>query len=406
MTFEELNLIQPITAALKKKGYTEPTPIQERAIPHVLEGRDLLGCAQTGTGKTAAFVLPLLQFYYGTKEHAQAPPKLRALILAPTRELAQQINESIAAYGKNLHPRHAVIFGGVNQRSQVLAIKKGVDILVATPGRLLDLMMQKLVSLDKIDFFVLDEADRMLDMGFIVEVKKILNKLPADKQTLLFSATIPHEIRDLTERLLHDPVRVSVTPTATTPQLVKQAVYFVEKQHKRSLLGHVLADDSIEHALVFTRTKRGAERLAKDLKRSGINAEAIHGDKSQGQRERALSGFKKRSIRVLVATDIAARGIDVERISHVINYEIPDQPETYVHRIGRTGRAGVEGRALSFCALDERPNLQSITKLIRKELEIVAEHPFSQFSPPATKLMTVQPAVARPMVVWRSRHRV
>lgn len=375
MTFSDLNLIGTLTEALTKKGYTTPTPIQQQSIPHILEGKDIFGCAQTGTGKTAAFALPILQLI-----HAKGnTPKgvIKALILAPTRELALQISENFHAYGKGTNIRHAVVFGGVSQFAQVNALKQGVDVLVATPGRLLDLMNQGYIKLNNIEYFVLDEADRMLDMGFINDIKKIIAKLPAKKQTLFFSATAAPEIMKLANTLLQNPVRVTVTPVSTAAELVKQSVYYVNKADKRDLLRHVLNNNNIEHALVFTRTKRGADKVVKELIKSGIKAEAIHGNKSQGARERALKGFKNRTIRVLVATDIASRGIDVDKLSHVINFEMPEQAETYVHRIGRTGRAGESGVALSFCDRDEMDYLKDINKLIKKTIEVVKVHPFA-----------------------------
>jgi ATP-dependent RNA helicase RhlE len=376
MTFLELNLIDPLVGALTKKGYVNPTPIQAQAIPHILNGKDIFGCAQTGTGKTAAFALPILQLLNAQKPAPGKQKNIRALILAPTRELASQIHESFEAYGSNLGLKHTIVFGGVSQLNQTNALKRGVDILIATPGRLLDLMQQGFVHLNHIEFFVLDEADRMLDMGFVNDIKKIITKLPVKKQTLLFSATLPDEIKKLAHGLLKDPVSVSVTPVSSTATMVKQSVYYVKKENKRALLKHVISKEGIDHALVFTRTKRGADRVVKELNKNGIKSEAIHGDKSQGARERALSGFKNRSIRILVATDIASRGIDVDKLSHVINYEIPEQAETYVHRIGRTGRAGESGTALSFCTADEMPYLRDINKLIKKNIDVVQKHPF------------------------------
>jgi len=376
MTFLELKLIKPLMTALEKMGYTVPTPIQQQSIPHILEGKDIFGCAQTGTGKTAAFALPILQLIESKK--TQATQKgIKALVLAPTRELALQISESFNDYSKFLRISHTTVFGGVSQNKQVQDLQRGVDILIATPGRLLDLMNQGFVKLNYIEFFVLDEADRMLDMGFINDIKKVITKLPAKKQTLFFSATAAPDIMKLANTLLKDPVSVSVTPVSSTATLVEQSVYYVSKENKRSLLKHVLKNSEIEHALVFTRTKRGADKVAKELNTSGIKAEAIHGNKSQGARERALKGFKNRSIRILVATDIASRGIDVDKLSHVINYEIPEQAETYVHRIGRTGRAGSTGIAMSFCAQDEMSYLKDINKLIKKNIAVVASHPFS-----------------------------
>ena len=375
MTFLNLNLITPLISALSKKGYIDPTPIQQKAIPYILQGRDIFGCAQTGTGKTAAFALPILQLLDAKKIQGQRKT-IKALVLAPTRELATQISESFSAYGTNLGINHAVVFGGVSQHHQVISLKKGVDIVVATPGRLLDLMQQGYIRLNDVQYFVLDEADRMLDMGFINDIKKIIAKLPVKKQTLLFSATLPDEIKKLVASLQKDPVTVSVTPISSTTTLVKQSVYYVEKENKRSLLRYVLKNNSIEHALVFTRTKRGADKVVKELNRNGVKAEAIHGNKSQNARERALAGFKNRSIRVLVATDIASRGIDVDKLSHVINFEMPEVAETYVHRIGRTGRKGETGIALSFCSYDERDYLKDINKLIKKNIEVVSAHPY------------------------------
>jgi ATP-dependent RNA helicase RhlE len=376
MSFTDLKLIKPLILALEKKGYNLPTPIQQQSIPQILEGKDIFGCAQTGTGKTAAFALPILQLLHANKMNTagKAP---RALVLAPTRELALQISENFLAYGSHLGLSHTTIFGGVSQRAQTSALIRGVDILIATPGRLLDLMNQGYVKLHNIEHFVLDEADRMLDMGFINDLRKIIAKLPARKQTMFFSATAAPEIMKLANSLLHNPVHISVTPVSSAATAVQQSVYYVKKEDKRLLLKHVLKDSAIEHAIVFTRTKRGADKVAKELNSNGVKAEAIHGNKSQGARERALSGFKKKSIRVLVATDIASRGIDVDKLSHVINYEIPEQAETYVHRIGRTGRAGASGIALSFCAREEMSYMKDISKLIKKNLDVVSKHPFA-----------------------------
>lgn len=369
-----MNLVEPILRALQTEGYTTPTPIQQQAIPIVLEGNDLLGCAQTGTGKTAAFSIPLLQLLYQQKSTHKG---IKALILTPTRELAIQIDESIAAYGRHTGLTHAVIFGGVSQLPQTQALKRGVDILIATPGRLLDLMQQGYVSLQQLQFFVLDEADRMLDMGFIHDVKKVIAKLPTKRQTLFFSATMPPEIAGLANNILHQPKKVEVTPVSSTVEKIEQSVYFVEKQDKRALLHHLLADQNIKTVLVFTRTKHGADKVVKDLQRSNIGAAAIHGNKSQNARQRALNDFKTGTLRVLVATDIAARGIDVDQLSHVINYELPDVPETYVHRIGRTGRAGASGIAIAFCDAEEKVNLKDIQKLIGIQIPIVTDHPYA-----------------------------
>lgn len=375
MTFSELKLIKPLVLALDKKGYTQPTPIQEQSIPHVLAGKDIFGCAQTGTGKTAAFALPILQMLTA-KKLTDNSRGIKALILAPTRELALQISESFTAYGNQLGISHTTVFGGVNQNKQTMALRRGVDIVVATPGRLLDLMQQGFVKLDTIEHFVLDEADRMLDMGFINDIKKIIAKIPVKRQTLFFSATAAPDIMKLANTILKNPVSVAVSPVSSTATLVQQSVYYVKRENKRLLLKHVLKNGTIEHALVFTRTKRGADKVAKELNSNGISAEAIHGNKSQNARERALKGFKNRSIRVLVATDIASRGIDVDKLSHVINFELPEVAETYVHRIGRTGRAGSSGIALSFCAQDEMVYLRDINKLIKKNIEVTT-HPFS-----------------------------
>ncbi|TCL70944.1 ATP-dependent RNA helicase RhlE [Hydrogenispora ethanolica] len=377
MSFESLHLIPPILKALKTEGYTEPTPIQEQAIPLILGRRDLIGCAQTGTGKTAAFAIPILQLLHGEAAgDAKRKPVIKSLILTPTRELAIQIGESFAAYGRHTGLRHTVIFGGVSQNSQTDALKAGVDILIATPGRLLDLMNQKFVNLHHIKLFVLDEADRMLDMGFIHDVKKVVAQLPSRRQTLLFSATMPREIAELAQTILIDPVQVAVTPVSSTVDAIDQSLYFVDKQNKKSLLVHLLKDPAILSALVFTRTKHGADKLTRYLNKSGVQAEAIHGDKSQTSRQRALNNFKSRQTRVLVATDIAARGIDVEELSHVINFDLPNVPETYVHRIGRTGRAGLSGVALSFCDQEEKEYLKDIHKLIAQPIRVVEDHPF------------------------------
>lgn len=386
MSFEKLELIEPIRNALKAEGYTKPTPIQEQSIPIVLSRRDLLGCAQTGTGKTAAFAIPILQILHEDELYKKAPAGIKTLILTPTRELAIQIGESFAAYGKFLKLRHAVIFGGVSQRSQTDALRSGVDILIATPGRLLDLIDQRYVHLQHLKIFVLDEADRMLDMGFIHDVKKIIAKLPVKRQTLFFSATMPSEIQKLSNTILTNPAKVEVTPASTTAETVQQAVYFVEKNDKRKLLINVLREKAMPSALVFTRTKHGADRVAKDLSKAGIHALAIHGNKSQNARQNALNAFKEGKMRVLVATDIAARGIDVDQLSYVINYEIPNIPETYVHRIGRTGRAGASGIAISFCDAEEKEYLRDIQKLIGKTVPVVKDHPFPMDSSMAAPL--------------------
>lgn len=376
MLFQDLNLIEPILRALKTEGYTTPTPIQEQAIPILLQRRDLLGCAQTGTGKTAAFTIPILQLLYQDRLQHKEQKTIKALILTPTRELAIQINESIAAYGKHTGIKHLVIFGGVSQHGQTEALRRGVDILVATPGRLLDLIQQRYISLDHIKFLVLDEADRMLDMGFVHDVKKIIAKVPAKRQTLFFSATMPKEIQQLADSILNNPEKIEVTPVSSTADTIQQELYYVEKNDKRSLLAHILKDKDIKTALVFTRTKHGADKVVKDLHKVGITAEAIHGNKSQNARQRALKNFKDRTTRVLIATDIAARGIDIDELTHVINYEIPNIPETYVHRIGRTGRAGASGIALTFCDQEEIEFLKDIHKLIAKEIPVNESHPY------------------------------
>jgi ATP-dependent RNA helicase RhlE len=377
VSFNNLPLIEPVLRALQHEGYTTPTPIQQQAIPAILERRDLRGCAQTGTGKTAAFAIPLLQLMHEEQQKApQGHRTIQALVLTPTRELAIQIEESFKAYGRFLNLRHLVIFGGVSQVNQVNSLRKGIDILVATPGRLLDLMQQGHVSLRDIKFLVLDEADRMLDMGFVHDVKRIISKLPVKKQTLFFSATMPPEINALANSLLHNPVKVEVTPVSSTVDAIQQHIYFTQKETKSFLLKHILTDETIKTALVFTRTKHGADKLVKFLVKSGIRSEAIHGNKSQGARQVALRNFKNRTTRVLVATDIAARGIDIDDLTHVVNYELPEVPETYVHRIGRTGRAGASGQAYSFCSYEEKPLLKDIQKLISKTIPVINEHPY------------------------------
>ena len=385
MQFQDLQLIDPLLRALSAEGYTEPTPIQEQAIPHALEGKDVIGCAQTGTGKTAGFALPIIQRLIASGGNRKYRP-IRALILSPTRELASQIGDSFRSYGRFTDIKHTVVFGGVGQHSQVKAIKRGVDVLVATPGRLLDLMNQGVIRLDRLEIFVLDEADRMLDMGFIHDVRRVVKVLPTNRQTMLFSATMPQDIQDLADSMLVNPIRVEVTPQATTVDKITQSVYFVEKQDKRALLEHLLLDDNgIKRVLVFTRTKHGANRLAEQLERAKIKSEAIHGNKSQTARERALSAFKSGRVRVLVATDIASRGIDVDDVTHVINFDLPNEPESYVHRIGRTARAGADGIAYSFCDVDERKFLKDIEKLIRLNVPVVEEHPYISTIPMSVK---------------------
>ncbi len=373
--FDSLNLVKPLLAALAAEGYTTPTPIQAQAIPPAISGQDVLGIAQTGTGKTAAFALPILHQLL-SEAHGSAPRVQgrapRALILAPTRELAAQIGESFAAYGRGTHLRHTVIFGGVNQRSQVNALRNGVDILVATPGRLTDLMQQRLVDLRSISFAVLDEADRMLDMGFIDPIRKIMAAVPAKRQTMLFSATMPSEIKHLADSFLRNPVRVAVTPVASTVDRISQHLYAVGNTQKIQLLLHVLAQPGCERTLVFTKTKHGADRVVKRLHAAGVNSQAIHGNKAQNHRTRALEAFRSGSSPVLVATDIAARGIDVDGITHVVNYDMPMEPESYVHRIGRTARAGASGVAIAFCSPEERGLLRAVEKLTRKQIPTLA----------------------------------
>ncbi|NDC40110.1 MAG: DEAD/DEAH box helicase [Chitinophagia bacterium] len=397
MTFSELNIIAPILEALEQEGYKNPTPIQQQAIPIALKGGDVLGCAQTGTGKTAAFAIPILQNLYLAHSERQHRT-IRCLILTPTRELAIQIGDSFATYGAKLPLKHTVIFGGVGQGPQVDALRRGVEILVATPGRLLDLMSQGYINLQQLSIFVLDEADRMLDMGFVHDVKKVIAKLPPRRQTLFFSATMPSEIQKLADSILSNPTKVEVTPVSSTADTVAQQVYYTDKGSKRQLLAHVLKDSTIGRVLVFTRTKHGADKVVKDLQRIGVSAEAIHGNKSQNARQRALNNFKDGNIRALIATDIAARGIDVDLLSHVINYEIPEVPETYVHRIGRTGRAGASGIAISFCDADERTDFRNIEKLIGKKVPEVANHPYPMeeagmvhINPPKNKAVVRRP---------------
>lgn len=373
MLFQELSLIKPILDALTEEGYTQPTPIQEQAIPYLLEGRDLLGCAQTGTGKTAAFSIPILQVLHGRKPEKSG---IRALILTPTRELAIQIDESIAAYGRNLPITHTVIFGGVSQLNQTKALKRGIDILVATPGRLLDLIAQGFVDLRRLEIFVLDEADRMLDMGFINDVKKVIAILPDKRQTLFFSATMAPEIKQLAGMLLKDPAKVEVTPPASTVDKIQQQLYFTNKGDKPKLMMHLLEEGNIQTALAFTRTKHGADKVVRILQKANIKSAAIHGNKSQNARQNALNDFKDGKLRVLVATDIAARGIDIDELMHVFNLDLPNVPETYVHRIGRTGRAGNDGKAYSFCDAEQFTELKDIEKLIAKKIPVNDAHPF------------------------------
>jgi len=373
LNFTDLNLIEPIAKAIQEQGYTNPTPIQEKSIPEITKGRDFLGCAQTGTGKTAAFAIPILQNLSQNK----FPNKyIKALILTPTRELAIQIEENIKAYGKYLPLKHLVIFGGVKQGNQETALKKGVDILVATPGRLLDFIAQGIISLKNLEIFVLDEADRMLDMGFVHDVKRIIKLLPQKRQTLFFSATMPAEIQKLADSILNNPVKVEVTPVSSTADTIKQSVYFVEKDNKLNLLTHILKNDISDSVLVFSRTKHGADKIARKLQKDQITTEAIHGNKSQNARQNALNNFKSGKTRVLVATDIAARGIDIDELKFVINFELSDVSETYVHRIGRTGRAGAEGTSISFVDGLDLLNLKNTEKLIGKKIPVIKDHPF------------------------------
>lgn len=372
MQFQDLKLNKMLLQAVQQEGYTTPTPIQEQSIPHILNGRDVIGCAQTGTGKTAAFALPIIQNLGSDKRRRH----IRVLVLSPTRELAAQIGEKFGIYGRKTHLKHTVIFGGVGQQPQVKAIQRGVDILVATPGRLLDLMNQGIVKLNTVEIFVLDEADRMLDMGFIHDVKRVIKVLPKKRQTLLFSATMPDAIQQLSKRILIDPIRVEVTPQSSTVEKIDQSVFLVERTGKKELLKYLLDDQAVERVLVFTRTKHRANNLAKQLSRAQFPADAIHGDKSQTARTRALENFKNGKTRILVATDIAARGLDIDAVSHVINYDLPNESESYVHRIGRTARAGASGVAYSFCAVDERKYLKNIEKLIRQDIPVIEDHPF------------------------------
>ncbi|MCE1188759.1 MAG: DEAD/DEAH box helicase [Ignavibacteria bacterium] len=377
MLFEDLNLLPPLLKAVTEEGYTTPTPIQTQAIPVILEQKDVIGCAKTGTGKTAAFAIPILQLLYPNRITGKGYRHIKALILTPTRELAIQIADSFTAYGRHTGVKNTVVFGGVSQKSQVDKLKFGVDVLIATPGRLIDLVNQNILSLNQVETFVLDEADRMLDMGFIHDIKKVVSFIPAKRQTLLFSATMPAEIINLANSLLHNPVHISVSPDKPTVEAINQQVYYVAKSDKRSLLVDVLKDKEIESALVFTRTKYGADKVARILSRAKINALSIHGDKTQGARQNALDQFKRRKIRVLVATDIAARGLDIDELSHVINYEIPPVPETYVHRIGRTGRAGASGVAISFCDTEEKSYLQLIQKTLSQKIPVIAGHKYA-----------------------------
>lgn len=385
MEFKSLNIIEPILRALQDEGYTNPTPIQEQAIPIVLKGTDLLGCAQTGTGKTAAFAIPIIQLLSAAEHQSDKKRRIRGLIVTPTRELAIQIGESFSAYGRHCRLKHTVVFGGVKQFSQTQALQHGVDILIATPGRLLDLINQGFITLKHIEIFVLDEADRMLDMGFIHDVKKLIAQLPHKRQSLFFSATMPPEIVKLASTILYKPEKVEVTPVSSTAETVQQYLYYVDKANKNSLLLELLKDPKIKTVLVFTRTKHGADKVVRILSKHNVKAQAIHGNKAQNARQAALSNFKSQVTRVLVATDIAARGIDVDELEYVINFDIPNIPETYVHRIGRTGRAGNKGTAYSFCDSEEKPYIRDIEKLIGRKISIITDHPFPMGSQTESK---------------------
>jgi ATP-dependent RNA helicase RhlE len=384
MQFKELKIIEPILRALKENQYVTPTPIQQQSIPLILNRRDILGSAQTGTGKTAAFAVPILQHLYNDKQKINGHRKIRSLIVTPTRELAIQIDESFSGYGKYTGLKNTVVFGGVNQGPQTNLLNRGVDILTATPGRLLDLMDQGYISLKDVEYFVLDEADRMLDMGFINDIKKIIARLPVKRQSLYFSATMPDSIVELSKKILNNPVKVNVSPVSSTAETIQQFLYYTNRSDKNNLLIHILQNNDIDHVLIFSRTKHGADRIARNLKKKKIKAEAIHGDKSQNQRQKALALFKERKIRVLVATDIAARGIDIDKLRFVINFDIPNIAETYVHRIGRSGRAGEEGVAISICEPEENIYIKDIEKLINREIEVAEDNPYPQTDHPMT----------------------
>jgi len=382
MKFEDLSIIDPVLKALRKEEYSTPTPVQEKAIPLILKRKDVLGSAQTGTGKTAAFAIPIIQHLYHDSRRNTEKPRTMALVITPTRELAIQIGESFSTYGRYTNIRNTVIFGGVKQGPQEVALRKGVDVLVATPGRLLDLINQGIITLKHIEYFVLDEADRMLDMGFIHDIKKIIALLPRERQSLFFSATMPNNIVKLSQSILHKPVKIEVAPQSSTADTIQQKVYYTNKADKKNLLVHIIKDEKIDQVLLFSRTKHGADKIARNLKKKNINAAAIHGDKAQNQRQKALEGFKAGKTRVLVATDIAARGIDIEKLSYVINYDIPNESETYVHRIGRSGRAGESGTAISLCEPEENAFIKSIEKLIKKKIPVVMDNPFPQTDRP------------------------
>ena len=382
MKFEDLKIIEPILKALREEKYSVPTSIQEKAIPLILNKNDILGSAQTGTGKTAAFAIPILQELFLDRRQDHKSHKINSLVITPTRELAIQIGESFTTYGRHTGIRNTVVFGGVKQGAQVKALRQGVDILVATPGRLLDLMDQGFVKLKNIEYFVLDEADRMLDMGFIHDIRKIIAKLPANRQSLFFSATMPRNIVELSRKILRNPKKIEVSPVSSTAETIKQYLYYTNKSHKKDLLFHILQDSKIGHVLLFSRTKHGADRIDRNLRKQKIKSAAIHGDKSQGQRQKALTKFKAGEIRVLVATDIAARGIDIDKLKFVINYDIPNIAETYVHRIGRCGRAGEEGNSISICEPEENVFIKEIEKLIKQKIKVIKENPFPQTENP------------------------
>jgi ATP-dependent RNA helicase RhlE len=384
MRFEELEISEPILRALQEENYATPTPIQEQAIPLILQRKDVMGSAQTGTGKTAAFAIPILQLFEQDRKEKKHSRRIKALVITPTRELAIQIGESFSTYGRHTGIKNTVIYGGVNQNTQTAALKKGIDVLVATPGRLLDLMEQGFISLRDIEYFVLDEADRMLDMGFIHDIRKIIARLPGKRQSLFFSATMPENIVELSRQILHKPVKVAVSPESTAAETVQHYLYYTNKSSKKNLLLHILKDQGIDQVLLFSRTKHGADRIARNLKKKGVHTAAIHGDKSQNQRQKSLNQFKEGNVRVLVATDIAARGIDIDSLKYVINYDLPNVAETYVHRIGRSGRAGEEGTAISLCEPEENAYLKDIEKLIAQKIEKVGDNPYPQTERPMT----------------------
>jgi ATP-dependent RNA helicase RhlE len=384
MRFEDLNIIEPILKAVKEEGYTEPTLIQEKAIPVILDRNDVLGSAQTGTGKTAAFAIPILQHLYNDRQQNHGQRKIKSLVITPTRELAIQIADSFSTYGRYTGIRNTVIYGGVKQASQTSSIRNGIDVLVATPGRLIDLMDQGYVKLNDIEYFVLDEADRMLDMGFIHDIRKIISKLPLKRQSLFFSATMPGSIVELSRKILNNPQKIEATPKATTAETVQQYLYYTNRSTKKDLLHHILNDKQISQVLLFSKTKHGADKITKHLKTQNIRAAAIHGDKGQNQRQKVLQQFKDGEIRVLVATDIAARGIDIDKLKYVINYDIPNISETYIHRIGRAGRAGEEGISISICEPEENGYIKDIEKLINQKLELIQKNPFPQTEKPMT----------------------